>query len=316
MAGSIPGYGINSGVHDMTTDDHITRTAFTEGPPRVNEWRRFARVFFQRKMVIFGLLIMLLLIVSAIFAEWVAPYDPYERDLYNVLAQPSSEHWLGTDPIGRDTLSRLIFGSRTAILVGFVTAGFASATGMLLGLIAGYFSRTFINVIIMRVMDLLMTFPMIILALFIASILGGGIQNVIIALGISALPGYARVMHGLSLSIKENDYIMAERAAGASIWRVMLHHILPNAAPPMIVLITLQLGTLILAEAGLSFLGIGIKPPGAAWGAMVNDGYRYLTTNLTLSMAPGVAIMVVVFAFNMVGDGLRDALDPRLRGTL
>jgi peptide/nickel transport system permease protein len=170
--------------------------------------------------------------------------------------------------------------------------------------------------VIMRIMDLLMTFPMIILALFIASILGGGIQNVIIALGISALPGYARVMHGLSLSIKENDYILAERAAGAGNWRTMLSHILPNAAPPMIVLITLQLGTLILAEAGLSFLGIGIKPPGAAWGAMVNDGYRYLVTNPWLSFSPGIAIMLVVFAFNMVGDGLRDALDPRLRGTL
>jgi len=316
MAGSTQGYGFNGEVRDMTKDDSTTSTGYQEAPPRVNEWKRFQRVFFQRKMVIFGLIVLVLLVVSAIFAEWLAPYDPYKRDLYNVLAQPSSEHWLGTDSIGRDTLSRLIFGSRTAILVGFVTAGFASATGMLLGLIAGYYSRTFINVIIMRVMDLLMTFPMIILALFIASILGGGIQNVIIALGVSALPGYARVMHGLSLSIKENDYVLAEYAGGASSWRVMFHHILPNAAPPMIVLMTLQLGSLILAEAGLSFLGIGIKPPGAAWGAMVNDGYRYLTTNLTLSMAPGVAIMVVVFAFNMVGDGLRDALDPRLRGTL
>ena len=300
----------------MTKEDSTTIIDFQEAPPRVNEWRRFTRVFFQRKMVIFGLVVLALLFFSAIFAEWLAPYDPYKRDLYNTLSQPSTEHWLGTDAIGRDTLSRLIFGTRTAILVGFITAGFASVAGMLLGLIAGYFSHSILNTIIMRIMDLLMTFPMIILALFIASILGVGIQNVIIALGISALPGYARVMHGLSLSIKENDYILAEEAAGASYWRIMFHHILPNAAPPMIVLVTLQLGTLILAEAGLSFLGIGIKPPGAAWGAMVEDGRRYLTTNPWLPMAPGVAIMVVVFAFNMVGDGLRDALDPRLRGTL
>jgi peptide/nickel transport system permease protein len=300
----------------MTNDDHIASTGYQEAPPRVNEWRRFTRVFFQRKMVIFGLIVLVLLVIAAIFAEWLAPYDPYQRDLYNVLAQPSAEHWLGTDAIGRDTLSRLIFGTRTAILVGFGAAGFASVTGMVLGLIAGYYSHSFINMIIMRIMDLLMTFPMIILALFIASILGVGIQNVIIALGISALPGYARVMHGLSLSIKENDYILAERSAGASDWRNMFRHIMPNAAPPMIVLITLQLGTLILAEAGLSFLGIGIKPPGAAWGAMVNDGYRYLVTNPWLSFSPGIAIMLVVFAFNMVGDGLRDALDPRLRGTL
>jgi ABC-type dipeptide/oligopeptide/nickel transport system permease subunit len=157
---------------------------------------------------------------------------------------------------------------------------------------------------------------MIILALFIAALLGGGIQNVIIALAIGTLPGYARVMHGLALSTKENDYILAERAMGASVPRTMFSHILPNALPPMIVLITLQLGTIILAEAGLSFLGIGIKPPGAAWGAMVNDGYRYLMDHPMLSFAPGLAIMLVVFAFNLVGDGLRDALDPRLRGTL
>ncbi len=303
------------GVGEMT-ENQISAPGFTEAPPRVNELRRFARVFFQRKMVIFGLLVLILLIVAAIFAEQISPYDPYKRDLYNVLAQPSAEHWLGTDAIGRDTLSRLIFGSRTAILVGIATAGFAAAAGMSLGLIAGYFSNSIINMIIMRIMDLLMTFPMIILALFIAAVLGGGIQNVIIALAIGALPGYARVMHGLTLSIKENDYVMAVRSAGATNWRSMFRHIMPNAAPPMIVLITLQIGGLILAEAGLSFLGIGIKPPGAAWGSMVNDGYRYLMTNPWLSFAPGIAIMLVVFAFNMVGDGLRDALDPRLRGTI
>jgi peptide/nickel transport system permease protein/oligopeptide transport system permease protein len=170
--------------------------------------------------------------------------------------------------------------------------------------------------VIMRIMDLLISFPMIILALFLAALLGGGIQNVIIALAVGALPGYARVMHGLTLSVKENDYILAGRAMGSKDLRTMLTHILPNALPPMIVLITLQLGTIILSEASLSFLGVGIKPPGAAWGAMVSDGYRYVMTNPMLSFAPGVAIMLVVFAFNLVGDGLRDALDPRLRGTL
>ncbi len=300
----------------MTSNETtVNDIRFEEVPPRVNEWRRFFRVFFQRKMVIFGLFVLLLLIISALFAKWIAPYDPYQRNLYDVLAPPSAQHLLGTDAIGRDTLSRLIYGSRTAILVGFATAGFASLAGMTLGLIAGY-RGGFLNTIIMRFMDLLMTFPMIILALFIAAILGGGIQNVIIALGIGALPGYARVMHGLALSIKENDYILAARSLGASPWRSMFRHILPNAAPPMIVLVTLQIGMLILAEAGLSFLGIGIKPPGAAWGSMVNDGYRYILTNPWLSFAPGIAIMLVVFAFNMVGDGLRDALDPRLRGQI
>jgi peptide/nickel transport system permease protein len=290
-------------------------TDYSNAPPRVNEWRRFIRVFFQRRMVIFGLIVLLLLFITAIFANQLAPYDPYKPDFRNATLTPNSDHLLGTDQLGRDTLSRLIFGTRTAILVGFVTAGIAAVLGMILGLIAGYFSHNIINMIIMRCLDLLISFPMIILALFIAALLGGGIQNVIIALAISALPGYARVMCGLTLSLKENDYVLAGRSLGATDWRNMFKHILPNALPQMIVLITLQLGGLILAEAGLSFLGIGIKPPGAAWGAMVNDGYRYLTTNPVLSFAPGIAIMLIVFAFNMVGDGLRDALDPRLRGT-
>jgi len=292
-----------------------TDLQFQEVPPRFSEWRRFRRVFFQRKIVFVGLLVLILLGLIAALAPWIAPYDPYKINMRNVLLQPSEDHWVGTDSVGRDLLSRLIYGSRTALLVGFSTVTFAAAAGVILGLTAGYFGGI-TNMIIMRIMDLLLSFPMIILALFIAAILGGGIQAVIIALGIGALPGYARVMHGLTLSIRENDYILAERSMGSSNLRTMLSHVLPNALAPMIVLITIQLGSIILAEAGLSFLGIGIKPPGAAWGAMVNEGQRYLTTNPWLSFAPGLAIMVVVFAFNMVGDGLRDALDPRLRGTL
>jgi peptide/nickel transport system permease protein len=293
-----------------------TLTNFSEAPARTSEWKRFRRVFFSRKIVIFGLLVLLLLVICAIFAPLLAPYDPYEPDMYNARQQPSATHWLGTDATGRDVLSRLIYGSRTTIQVGFLTTAFGATVGMLLGLLAGYTNNKVLNAIIMRAMDLLTSFPMIILALFIAAVLGGGIQNVIIALAVGALPGYARVMQGLALSIKENDYIMAAKSLGASSGNIMFGHILPNALPPMIILVTLQLGGIILAEAGLSYLGIGIKPPGAAWGAMVNDGYRYLTDLPVLSFAPGVAIILVVFAFNLVGDGLRDALDPRLRGTL
>lgn len=295
--------------------DHISGTEFLEAPPRVSAWRRFRRVFFQRKLVIFGLVVLLLLVFTAIFAEWLAPHDPYRGDLRDSLSQPSRRYLLGTDIQGRDTLSRLIFGARTVLLVGFVTVGIAAVVGITLGLVAGHFGGI-TSVIIMRSMDALMGFPMLLLALLIAAVLGGGIHNVIIALSVATTPGYARTMYGLTLSIKENDYIMAQRAMGASNLRTMVAHILPNALPPMIVLVTLQLGSLILAEAGLSFLGIGIKPPGAAWGAMVFDGYRYVRTNPVLSFAPGLAIMLVVFAFNMVGDGLRDALDPRLRGLL
>jgi peptide/nickel transport system permease protein len=289
--------------------------AFHEAPPRVSEWKRFWRVFFQRRLVMIGLVILLLLIITAVFAPWLAPYDPYRGEMRDALSQPSWKYLLGTDIQGRDTLSRLIYGSRTVLIVGFITVGVAAAVGVLLGVAAGFYGGI-TNLVIMRLMDALMGFPMMILALILASVLGGGIQNVIIALSVASIPGYARVMHGLTLSIKETDYILAQKSMGSSNRRVMLLHILPNGLPPMIVLITLQLGTIILAEAGLSFLGIGIKPPGAAWGAMVSDGYKYLLTNPVLSFAPGFAIMLVVFAFNLVGDGLRDALDPRLRGLL
>jgi ABC-type dipeptide/oligopeptide/nickel transport system permease subunit len=296
-------------------ESRVVTSDFTELPPRVNEWRRFRRVFFSRGVVVFGLITLLLLLLTAIFAAWLAPYDPYEPSPKDSLVQPSKDHLLGTDLLGRDTLSRLIYGSRTALMVGFISVGAASIIGIPLGIIAGY-SGGLVNAVIMRAMDALMCFPMLLLSLVIAAVLGNGIQNVIIALSVATIPGYARVTHGVTLTIRENDYIMAQWAMGSSYVRTMLKHILPNAFPPLIVLMTMQLGNLILAEAGLSFLGIGIVPPGAAWGAMVNDGYRYLLRSPVLSFAPGLAIMLVVFAFNMVGDGLRDALDPRLRGLL
>ena len=291
---------------------------FQEAPSRVSEWRRFRRVFLSRGVVVFGLVVLVILFFTAIFATWLAPYDPYKPGVAESLAQPSWEHPLGSDILGRDTLSRLIYGSRTALMVGFISVFIAGVIGIPLGVIAGFVSGI-TNILIMRAMDALLCFPMLILALVLASVLKdyfSGIWVVIIALSIATIPGYARVTCGLTLSLRENDYVLAERAMGSSNLRTMLGHILPNAFPPLIVLMTMQLGGLILAEAGLSFLGIGIKPPDAAWGAMVNDGYNYLKTNPALSFAPCIAIMLVVFAFNMVGDGLRDALDPRLRGLL
>ena len=290
-------------------------TDFQEAPPRVSEWRRFRRVFLSRGVVVFGLVVLIILFLVAIFATWLAPYDPYKPSVGKSLEQPSSEHLLGTDRLGRDTLSRIIYGSRTALMVGFISVTVAGIIGVTLGVIAGY-ARGFTNAFIMRTMAALLCFPMLLLALVVSAVLGGGISNVIIALSVATIPGYARVTCGVTMSIKENDYILAQQSVGSSNARTMLRHILPNAFPPLIVLITMQLGALILAEAGLSFLGIGIEPPGAAWGAMVNDGYQYLLRAPILSFAPCIAIMLVVFAFNMVGDGLRDALDPRLRGLL
>jgi ABC-type dipeptide/oligopeptide/nickel transport system permease subunit len=287
----------------------------TSVAPRVNESRRFLRVFLGRPVAAIGSVIVLVFIIAAIFPGVVAPYDPIEQDLSNTLASPSGTHLLGTDTLGRDMLSRLIFGARTAAMVGVVALSIAAISGMLLGLIAGYFGG-FTSAIIMRFIDALMVFPMILLAMAIASLLGGGIKNVMIAVGIGMMPGYARVMYGQAISIKENDYVLAGRAIGANNIRIVFRHIFPNCFPVMIVLITMNIGITILAEAGLSFLGIGIEPPTPAWGAMVNEGYQYLISHPLLSFVPGLAIMFVVFAFNMVGDSLRDAIDPRLRGTI
>jgi ABC-type dipeptide/oligopeptide/nickel transport system permease subunit len=294
-------------------------TAYVEDPAEVpvrrSELRRFLRVFLGRKVVVLGAAIILLLLITAIFAPFIAPYDPYKQDLGEALRGPSRAHLLGTDPLGRDELSRIIYGTRISLLVGIVSVGTAAVIGMMLGLVAGYFGG-FLNTVVMRFIDALMAVPPIMLALAIASALGGGLPNVMISLGISLIPTQARLMRGQVLTVKQADYVTAGEVIGASNLRIMLKHIFPNCLPPLLVLITLNLGFTILAEAGLSFLGIGIRPPGAAWGSMVNDGYRYLLSNPILSFAPGFAIMLVVLAFNFVGDGLRDALDPRLRGTL
>jgi peptide/nickel transport system permease protein len=286
-----------------------------EVPQRVNEFRRFMKVFLGRPVVVIGLVIIIILLFTAAFPSLLAPYNPTDQNLRQVLAQPSSDHLLGNDSLGRDLLSRIIFGARTAVIVGFSALFISSILGMVLGLVAGYFGG-FVYSIIMRFIDALMAFPAMLLTLCIVALLGGGMHMVIIALGIGMMTGYARVMCAQAISLKENDYIMAVRSLGASNVRTMFRHILPNAFPPMIVMMTIMIGSTILAEAGLSYLGIGIKEPTVAWGSMVNDGYKYLLSNPLLSLSPGIAIILVVYAFNMVGDGLRDAIDPRLRGTL
>jgi ABC-type dipeptide/oligopeptide/nickel transport system permease subunit len=273
------------------------------------------RVLLRRQVVVFGLIVITILIVTAIFAPLLAPYDPYKPDMENALLQPNREHLLGTDALGRDSLSRMIYGARVALLVGLMATAVAASVGMTMGLVAGYFGGIAYTVI-MRLIDALMAFPMILLSLVLSVLLGGGLTNIMIAVGIGLSASYARVMCGTVLSIKENDYILSARSNAASDLRIMLRHILPNSFPPMIVLVTINMGGAIMIEAALSYLGVGIAPPGAAWGSMVTDGYRYIVTHPTLALVPGLAIMLVVFSFNMVGDGLRDALDPRLRGIL
>ena len=282
--------------------------------PPVNEVKRFIKVFFKRKIVVVGFVLVVLTLLVAAFAGLIAPYDMNDQDLHNVLAAPSAQHLLGTDSLGRDLLSRIIYGTRVALAVGVSTVLVSATAGTLLGLIAGY-AQGIVQTIIMRITDALMAIPSLILTLIIAAILKKGVAGVVIAVSIMLLPGYIRLTCGQVLSVKQNDYVMAERSMGAMKVRILFRHIFPNCLSPLIVQMTMMIGVAILAEAALSFLGLGIMPPTPAWGGLCNDGQKYLMMRPLLSIAPGLAIMILVFGFNMVGDGLRDALDPKLRGT-
>jgi peptide/nickel transport system permease protein len=282
---------------------------------KYSEGRRVLRVFFGRKLAVIGLIIIALLVITAIAAPWLSPYKPDTSNVAQRFQGPSSLHLLGTDSIGRDILSRVIFGARTSLLVGLGAVGLATLFGQALGLIAGYFGGL-VHHVIMRLIDALMAIPMILIAMILASLLGGGMRNVIVALAVGMISGHCRMMCAQVLSVKQNDYILAGRAVGIGNLRLMLSEILPNAYSPLFVVITIGLGVAILAEASLSYLGIGISITIPSWGGMVNDGQKYLFSNPLIAFAPGVAIMLTVFGFNMVGDGLRDALDPRLRDVI
>lgn len=293
----------------------LETATITETPIRVNEFRRFTRVFFSRGLVTSGLVMILILTITAIFAPLLTPYDPYLTSLEETLQSPSLQHLLGTDTLGRDTLTRIMYGARTSLMIGVVVVFSSSIIGFFLGLVAGYYGG-WKYIIIMRTLDAFMAFPMILLALVIASLLGGGILNIIIALTVGLIPVSSRLMCGQVVSYRENDYILAARSMGASNSRTMFRHLVPNCFPPLIVMVTMVMGEVILAEAGLSFLGVGVQAPIAAWGSMISEGRNYLLRAPMLSFAPGFALMMAVFGFTMVGDGLRDALDPRLRGVI
>ena len=297
------------------TEISIAPASLTAARPRVSEIRRVVHVMAARWVVVFGVISILVFILFAVTAPWLAPYGPLEQDLRATLQSPSMRHLLGTDDLGRDVLSRIIYGSQISLMVGIVVVTIAGVIGMFMGLVAGYFGG-WINAVIMRINDALMSLPPIVLMLAISAVLGGGLKSILISVGIVLAPTYCRLMCGQILSLKESDFVTAAHIVGANDLRIMIRHLLPNAFPPLLVLLTINLGTAIMFEATLSFLGIGIAPPTAAWGSMVMSGYRYLLKNPVLSFAPGLSIMLLVLGFNMVGDGLRDALDPRLKGTL
>jgi len=305
-----------SGIQEFPNIDATDLQTPEDAPlPKINETKRFLRVFFRRKIVAVSFCIVVLILFIAAFADFVAPYAPNDQNLLNVLQPPCSTHWLGTDGLGRDLLSRIIHGTRIALLVGVATTIIAAAIGSIIGLIAG-FAEGPLEGLIMRATDAWISIPPLILMLLIASILGSGVFGTIIAVGFTMFPGYIRLIYGQVMTVKQNDYIMASRAMGDSKVRIAIVHILPNCVSPLIVMMTMMMGTSILLEAGLSFLGLGIAPPAPAWGSMTRDGYVHLARAPLLSIAPGIAIMILVFAYNMVGDGIRDALDPKLRGTL
>jgi len=259
-----------------------------------------------------GLLIVILMIIMAVGADYIAPYEPEVNDYSAMEQSPSWAHWLGTDQFGRDILSRIIYGSRTALFVGFVAAVIGAFAGLVLGVASAYFGGIF-DLIVQRVMDVIMAFPLIILALAIVSILGGGIQNVIIAIIVPFIPQCARVVRSSALAIREIPYVDAARALGFGHMRIILRHMVPNVMAPFLIMFTSFVGQAILTEATLSFLGMGVQEPTPAWGLMLFGAEEFIESSPWIIWFPGLAIMLAVFAFNMFGDAVRDVLDPRLR---
>jgi len=281
----------------------------TNGPsnhPTMRALRRFRK---HRAAQAGGALLVLLLL-AGIAAPLIAPHDPNEVNMMSRLATPSWQHWFGTDHLGRDLFSRILYGARISLTIGVISVGIALIGGMPLGMLAGYVGgRT--DRIVAAVVDFLLSFPPLLLAILVIAIFGPGLRNAMIAIGISLMPVFARIIRAEMMRVREEVYVEAVRALGAGHLRIVLSHVLPNAMPPVIVQVTLSLATAILSASYLGFLGLGAQPPSAEWGAMLNEGRRYLRNAMHVSIFPGAIIMLTILAFNLFGDGLRDALDPR-----
>ena len=271
-------------------------------------WRRFRK---QKVALVAGAFLLALLLV-AIFAPWVAPYDPSTPDYMAILQGPSAAHWAGTDAYGRDVFSRIIFGARISLAVGFLSVSLGGLVGVTLGVVSGYYGGL-IDSVIMRVCDVLLAFPGILLAIGVIAILGPGIDNVIYAVAVFSVPIFARLARGSTLSLKRAVYVDAARAIGVKDRVIMMRHLLPGALPNVIVYFSMRIGTSILTAASLSFIGLGAQPPSPEWGAMLADGRSYIGVADNVTLFPGIAIFITVLAFNLLGDGLRDALDPKLK---
>jgi peptide/nickel transport system permease protein len=276
------------------------------------EISRFLRAFLRHKGAVIGVVLLVIMVLSAAIAPVLAPYDPIEQDQKASLAPPSKEHLLGTDVLGRDVLSRLLWGGRQSLRVGLLAVAIGAAAGTSLGLLAGFYGG-WVGSVIMRFVDLLLALPGILLALTIVAATGPSLENLIIAVGISAIPGYARVVNGAVLNLKTRSYLEAAQAVGARDARLIVRHVLPNILAPVLVLSTVGLGNAMLVGASLSFLGLGVQPPTPEWGAMLSQGREYIFGFWWIATFPGIAILLAVIAINLLGEGLRDLLDPRLR---
>jgi len=281
-------------------------------PAQTTLFRDALRRLFRNKLAIIGMVILGLFVFCALFAPWIAPYDPIAQDVTKRREPPSWEHPFGLDEVGRDLLSRVIYGARVSLYVGVASVSLAIIAGTLIGAVSGY-AGGWIDNLVMRIMDIMLAFPSLLLAIAIVAILGPGLLNMLYAIAFVSIPAYARIVRASVLAAKEMDYTLAARAIGCSSSRILFRHIMPNCLTPIIVQGTLGIATAILDAAGLSFLGLGAQPPTPEWGAMLGQGRGSVFTAPHVVIFPGLAIMLSVLGFNLLGDGLRDALDPRLR---
>ena len=292
----------------------MSATAATTISTGESPTRRAIKRFLRHRLAVFGLVIVLAFILVAIFAPLIAPYDPLQTSWSRIRKPPSWAHWMGTDENGRDVLSRVIWGARASMMAGVVSVMGALILGVPLGLLAGL-AGGWVDAVISRIADAMLSVPFLILAIALAAFLGPALENAMLAIAITASPVFVRLSRGMALEAKSTDWIEAARALGNPAWRIAFVHVLPNIIPPLLVQATLAIAEAIIAEAALSFLGLGQQPPNPSWGSMLNSSQRFLTQAPWLSIFPGVTIMVVVLSFNLMGDGLRDALDPRAEKT-
>lgn len=282
---------------------------------RRTRWYRFQRIaasFARNRTAMFGLILVVAMSVSAVAAPWILPHDPIFMEFNDLLESPNTTHWFGTDENGRDMFARIIWGGRVSLQVGLFSMFVAATVGVLAGLAAGYYGR-WVDILVMRIVDAILALPGLLLAIFMVGILGPSLRNAMLAIAITFIPVFARLTRADTLAIRETEYVESARAIGAGNWRIMLRAVLPNILSTIIVQLSLGIGFAMLIEASLSFLGLGIQPPTPAWGSMLGEGRKYMTVAWWLTTIPGLAIFFAVLSFNFIGDGLREALDPKQR---